>query len=345
MGRPCKNWEENMFVRLSTTSITADQTSDSQDGPVGRGGLLDHTDEDYFLVAGASVDEGAISFRVTPQHSDHFDISDHQTLNNIFLWEGFVGDMSGAFLNIAVRDRKNALWDAVLHIAEVGGLVGAAILLEDPSIGQQALVALEQGAKDFAANLKGDNDKTLGLVSVRLLAQGAGVQPTWQVQADTTFLLSGPNETPANFSLTGANCKYRMQIGVEARNLPTLGSTCMAGSGDHLYVIRGAYLVRADLNGHGEVLLDQNGNKKAWGGSTCMAAWGDHLYIIQGPYLVRADLNGHWEALPDQNGNNHAWGGSSCMAAWGDHLYIIQGPYLVRADLNGSLGRSRRSER
>jgi hypothetical protein len=150
-----------MFVSLTVTSITADQTSDSQDGPLGVLGLLDHTDEDYFLVAGASVEDHAISRRVTPPRSDHFDISDHQTLNNISLWEGFVGDKAGAFLNIAVRDRKNALWDAVLHAAEVAGLGAGAILLDDPTLGQAAVDALEQGAKNFVATLKGDNDKTL----------------------------------------------------------------------------------------------------------------------------------------------------------------------------------------
>jgi hypothetical protein len=106
------------------------------------------------------------------------------------------------------------------------------------------------------------------------------------VQADTA-LLSGPNDTTAHFFLTGANCKYRMQIDVVNQNLPTLGSgrfgfTIMAGSGDHLYVIRGQYLVRVDLNGHGEVLADQDGKRKAWGGSTCGGSLGHHLYIIRG---------------------------------------------------------------
>src|SRR5712691_7285937 len=84
--------EEGMFVRLTVTSIVADQTSDSQDGPLGIFGVFDHTDEDYFLVAGGSFNDPSTSFRVTAPQSDHFDISDHHTLNNIVLWEGFVGD-------------------------------------------------------------------------------------------------------------------------------------------------------------------------------------------------------------------------------------------------------------
>jgi hypothetical protein len=212
-----------MFVRLTVTSITADQTSDSQDGPLGIFGLFDHTDEDYFLISGASVNDGATSFRVTPPQSDHFDISDHQTLNNIILWEGFIGDKAGAFFNIAVRDRKNAVWSSVLNIAEAAALVAGTILLEDPGLGQQAVAALGNTAKEFVANLKGDNDKNLGILSIRLLAQGDKVQPTWQVQADTE-LLSGPNDTTANFFLTGANCKYRMQIDVQVLNLPMIVS-------------------------------------------------------------------------------------------------------------------------
>jgi LVIVD repeat len=72
----------------------------------------------------------------------------------------------------------------------------------------------------------------------------------------------------------------------------------MAAWGDHLYIIQGAYLVRADLNGHWDALADQNGNNQAWGGSSSMAALGNYLYVVQGRDLVRVDPNnGSWQVI------------------------------------------------
>jgi hypothetical protein len=210
-----------MFVRLVLTDITANQTSDSQD-PIT--GAFDHTDEDYFLVAGASVSDGPISYRVTPPQDDHYDISDGQTLHNFMLWEGFVGPNAGAFLTVAIRDRKNAFWGTVLNVAETAGLAAGAIFLEDPNLGQAALKKLEDPADTFIHDLHGDNDKTLGSFSVRLTTDdGVHIQMNWEAR-EFTNLLDAPANPNVHFSLTGANCQYQIAVGVEILSQPMIVS-------------------------------------------------------------------------------------------------------------------------
>jgi hypothetical protein len=180
-------------------------------------GTEDHL---YFQTGGSSSFQDNIKIRIDPGYTDHWDMYHLRRLNNVTLYEGFLGNNQKAVLFIAARAKCIPDWsnlgcsgnvvDTITNAIKTAVLAVSAFLF-DPSLALPALSSLQATVQSFASSLNGDGDTTIGAFTLAL-TNSSGV---------LSSLAAGSNASVAQngnvfvMTMTGAGHTYPLTLHVE----------------------------------------------------------------------------------------------------------------------------------
>jgi hypothetical protein len=207
------------FVRVKVDRIEAGRSTNNDNN------AFNTCDEVYFVLAGASDQDGAIQNpRIALCDRDIIELCPGQSNNqrqNIPLWQGFVGNGQSAFLTVLVREQDNAQLGAIASLLQGAAELFGAIFI-DPALGGAALNDLKDAAVEFVDSLSNDADDTIGAFTIRITNQNNNFTASWDTARDTNIV--SQTATSAHFNAFGAGSNYSVRVSIQPLTLPESGN-------------------------------------------------------------------------------------------------------------------------